>query len=134
MLMSPTPQTGRLGSILAIDDEAEVVALITDYFSEAGYQVVGADHGGDGIMLAEFERPDVVVLDIMMPGIDGLEVLQQLRRRWPGLPVIMLTGVGDVDIAKEALRRGAFDYVQKPFAWEHLERVVAAALTAEAPA
>ena len=123
----PTPE--RLGGILVIDDESDVVEVISVYFANLGYEVVGASHGGDGLMLAELHRPDVILLDIMMPGIDGVEVLQQLRLRWPEIPVVMLTAVADVAIAKGTLRRGAFDYVPKPFEWEHLERVVAAALT-----
>ena len=129
----PTPSEpvtpGRLGVILVIDDEPDVVEVISVYFGNSGYEVVGASHGGDGLMLAELHRPDVILLDIMMPGIDGVEVLQQLRLRWPEIPVVMLTAVSDVAIAKSALRRGAFDYVPKPFEWEHLERVVADALT-----
>ena len=121
--------SGHLGSILVIDDEQDVVDMLSAYFGGSGYSVVGATQGGDGLMLLEFNRPDVVLLDIMMAGLDGVEVLQQIRLRWPDLPVIMLTAVADVEVAKGALRRGAFDYVAKPFEWEHLERVVAAALT-----
>jgi len=118
-----------LGTILAIDDEPDVVEMISVYFGNSGYRVIGAGHGSDGLMLAELDAPDVVLLDIMMPGIDGVEVLQQVRTRWPDMPVIMLTAMANEEIAKGALRRGAFDYVRKPFEWEHLERVVAAALT-----
>ena len=119
----------HLGTILAIDDESDVVDIVSDHFTSLGYHVVGAGHGGDGLMLAEFDRPDVVLLDITMPGISGVEVLQQLRLRWPELPVIMVTGLGDPDIAKDTLRRGAFDYIAKPFELDRLERVVAAAVS-----
>lgn len=119
-----------LGSILVIDDEQDVVDLLSVYFSGSGYEVVGATQGADGLMLADFHRPDVVLLDIMMPGLGGVEVLQQLRLRWPNLPVVMLTAVADVEIARSTLRRGAFDFIPKPFECEHVERVVAAAITA----
>jgi DNA-binding response OmpR family regulator len=119
-----------LGTLLVIDDEPDVVEMLSVYFTASGYHVIGANHGGDGLMLAEFHRPDVVLLDITMPGIDGVEVLQQIRTRWPEVPVVMLTAVSDLEIARSALRWKAFDYVRKPFEWEHLERVVAAALTA----
>ena len=122
----------RLGRILVIDDEPDVVDVISTYFTGAGYEVIGATHGGDGLMLADVQRPDVVLLDIMMPGIDGVQVLAQLRLRWPELPVIMLTAVADIEIARGTLRRGAIDYVPKPFEWEHLERVVTAALLTNA--
>lgn len=118
-----------LGCILVIDDEPDVIDMLTVYLTGSGYHVISAAHGGDGLMLAELHRPDVVLLDIMMPGIGGVEVLQQLHVRWPELPVIMVTAVADVKVAKATLRRGAFDFVPKPFEWDHLERVVAAALT-----
>ena len=127
-----SPSSESLGSILVIDDEQDVVDLLSVYFTASGYEVVGATQGGDGLMLADFHRPDVVLLDIMMPGLGGVEVLQQLRLRWPHLPVIMLTAVADVEIARSTLRRGAFDFIPKPFECEHVERVVAAAITARA--
>jgi CheY-like chemotaxis protein len=117
-----------LGCMLVIDDEPDVIGVISTYFEGLGYDVVTALHGADGLMLAEIRRPDIVLLDIMMPGMTGVEVLQQLRLQWPELPVIMLTAVVDSEIAKSTLRRGAFDYVPKPFEWEHLDRVVTAAM------
>src|SRR6267142_1449153 len=133
MLVSPQPPQApdRLGCILVIDDEQDVIDMVSIYFGGSGYEMIGALQAGDGLMLADIHRPNLVLLDITMPGIDGIEVLQQLRVRWPELPIIMLTAVADVEIAKGALQRGAFDYVAKPFEWEHLERVVAAALTAK---
>ena len=127
----PREASGRL-TILVIDDEQDVVDLLSVYLGGCGYEVIGATQGGDGLMLADFHRPDVVLLDIMMPGIGGVEVLQQLRLRWPDLPVIMLTAVVDEEVAKSTLRRGAFDYVPKPFECEHVERVVTAALALRA--
>src|SRR5215470_1508758 len=108
----PDADPDSLGSILVIDDEPDVVAMLSVYLSGSGYRVLGAEHGGDGLMLAEVHRPNLVLLDIMMPGIDGVEVLQRLRARWPDLPVIMLTAVANVEIAKGTLERGAFDYVR----------------------
>ena len=128
----PDADPQSLGAILVIDDEPDVVEMLSVYLSGSGYRVFGAEHGGDGLMLAEVHRPDLVLLDIMMPGIDGVEVLQRLRARWPDLPVIMLTAVASVESARGTLEHGAFDYVRKPFEWEHLERVVAAALTTRA--
>jgi DNA-binding response OmpR family regulator len=103
--------------------------LLTGSLADQGYEVVVAHHGGDGLMRAEVEKPDVVLLDVRMPGLNGVEVLQQMRTRWPGLAVIMISGLGDTELARAMLRRGAFDYLPKPLDLEHLHRCVAAALT-----
>jgi DNA-binding response OmpR family regulator len=135
MLTSTEPgTTERLGCVLIIDDEPDIAEVLSVYFSTSGYEVVTAMQGTDGLLLAEIHRPDLVLLDIKMPGIDGVEVLQRLRLWWPALPVIMLTGVADIDVEKDTRRRGAFDYVAKPFEWDHLDRVVAAALTVKSGA
>ena len=75
----------RLGRLLVVDDDPEIIAMVTDYFTASGFEVIAAQHGGDGLMLADVEHPDVVILDIKMPGMSGVEVLQQLRIRWPDL-------------------------------------------------
>jgi two-component system, NtrC family, response regulator AtoC len=127
----PDPPTPRgLGRILVIDDDPDIVELLTGYFVESGYDVVAALHGGDGLMLADIDRPDVVLLDIKMPGMSGTEVLQQLKVRRPELPVIIVSGYADAELARRSLRRGAFDYIRKPFDLEHLHRCVAAAFGA----
>ena len=117
-----------LGKLLVVDDDPDTVDMLGQYFRAAGYDIITANHGGDGLMLAEHERPDVVLLDIRMPGLSGTEVLQQLHLRWPELPVIVISGLGDSELARRSLRRGAFDYVHKPFDWDCLHRCVAAAL------
>jgi len=119
-----------LGRILVIDDDPNIVEMVIDYFGDSGYVVIGAHHGGDGLMLAEHERPDVVLLDLRMAGLSGVEVLQQMKLRWPELPVVIVSGAGDVALAKRCLSRGALDYVSKPFNWEYLHRCVTAALNA----
>jgi len=117
-----------LGRLLIVDDDPAIVEMVVDYFTGAGFEVFGAHHGGDGLMLAEQESPDMVLLDIRMPGLSGVEVLQQLKLRWPGLPVVIVSGAGDAALARRCLKRGAFDYVSKPFNWEYLHRCVGAAL------
>jgi len=117
-----------LGRILVIDDDPNIVDMVIDYFGSSGYAVIGAHHGGDGLMLAEHEQPDVVLLDLRMAGLSGVEVLQQMKLRWPELPVVIVSGAGDAALARRCLKRGAFDYVSKPFNWEYLHRCVGAAL------
>jgi CheY-like chemotaxis protein len=119
---------GPLGRLLVIDDDPEIVEMVVEYFAGAGYEVIAAHHGGDGLMLAEQERPDIVLCDIRMPGLSGVEVLQQIKLRWPDLPVVVVSGISDAAVARRCLVRGAFDYVTKPFNWEYLHRCVAAGL------
>jgi DNA-binding response OmpR family regulator len=104
------------------------------YFTHTGYEAFGAYNGSDALRMVEREHPDVVLLDVNMPGLSGIEVLQQMRMRWGTLPIIMVSGAGDRALATSCLQRGAFDYVQKPFDAEILQRCVAAALTRGAAA
>ena len=102
---------------------------MAQYFTHAGYEVVGAHNGRDALAMVQLHQPDVVLLDIRMPGMTGIDVLQQMRLRWSAIPVIMVSGSDDLELAKSSLRRGAIDYVQKPFDFETLHRCVAAATT-----
>ena len=100
---------------MIIDDEPEVCELLADFLKMHGYQAFTAVRAVDGLTLAGTEKPDLVLLDIMMPEIDGLECLQRIRKSSPDSIVIMVSGLKDEKIAKEAIRRGAYDYVAKPF-------------------
>jgi DNA-binding response OmpR family regulator len=121
------------GRVLIIDDEPQVVDVLTAYFSEAGrYEVMTAHQGADAVMIADFRRPDAVLLDISMPGMDGIAVLRALRATDSSVPVVMVTANGDEKVAKDALTIGAFDYVAKPFNFDVLDRIVVAAVTAGA--
>ena len=123
--MASAPSLGR---ILIVDDYRLGVDTLVEYFIHAGYEVFGAYDGPDALTMVERHRPDVVLLDIQMPGMSGIEVLQQMRLRWRAMPVIMVSGADDLELAKSSLRRGALDYVRKPFDFEILDRCVAAAL------
>ena len=101
--------------ILVIDDEPEVGELLADFLGMHGYQVLTAVRAGDGLEKVKTEKPTVVLLDIMMPQIDGLECLQRIRKTSPETIVIIISGIKDEKIAQEAIRRGAYDYVAKPF-------------------
>jgi len=101
--------------ILVIDDEANVCDLVSLYFEKAGYDVVCAFNGSDGLDRARQERPDIIVLDLMLPGMDGLDVCKEIRKT-SNVPIIMLTArVDEVDRVL-GLEIGADDYVTKPFA------------------
>jgi DNA-binding response OmpR family regulator len=101
--------------VLVVDDDPTVSDVVRRYLEQAGCEVRLAADGVDGLAAIAAERPDLVVLDLMMPGIDGLEVCRRVRRQLPGLPVIMLTALGEEDDRVLGLEVGADDYVTKPF-------------------
>jgi DNA-binding response OmpR family regulator len=106
--------------ILAIEDEPAILRMLERGLTAAGHQVLTADNGEDGAILAVEEGVDVVLLDIGLPELDGYEVLSRIRGRMPELPVLMLTARDDIDNKVRALDRGADDYLTKPFAFEEL--------------
>ena len=105
-------------TILVVDDEAHIVEVVRDYLKQAGYRVLAAYDGRTALSLARHERPDLVVLDLMLPGdLDGLDVCRHMRRD-PGLaevPIIMLTARVEETDKLVGLELGADDYVTKPF-------------------
>ncbi len=101
--------------ILLIDDERDMLIGCQRFLEAAGYAVVSADSGEDGLALFETESPDVVVLDLKMPGMDGMAVLHHILVRDPDAVVIILTGFGSIEAAVDAIKAGAFDFVEKPY-------------------
>ncbi len=93
-----------------------------------GYEIVTAQNGADALLLLESSPIDVVLLDVGMPGVDGMSALRRIRAVHPTLPVIMLTGNVDAAVGRATLQRGAFDYVTKPVDFDHLVRVLEAAV------
>jgi two-component system, OmpR family, response regulator len=106
--------------ILVVEDEAGIADFLTRGLEAEGYAVTAAADGVAGERLALSPNTDLVILDRMLPGRDGIEVLGAIRRSRPALPVILLTAKADLDDRVEGLERGATDYVTKPFAFEEL--------------
>jgi two-component system nitrogen regulation response regulator NtrX len=100
--------------ILVVDDEPSIGQALKGILTDEGYEVSLAPDGPTALALAEDEAPDAVLLDIWMPGLDGIEVLSRLKRRHPALPIIMISGHGNVETAVKATRLGAFDFIEKP--------------------
>jgi two-component system nitrogen regulation response regulator GlnG len=113
--------------ILIVDDDPAVTEVLRDYLADAGYATDTVLTGRAALTLIQQRRPDVVLLDIKMPEIDGVEVLRRIHATHPDLPVIMTTANDDLALAQDTLRLGAFDYVAKPFDFDYLKRAVAAA-------
>ncbi|MER5204160.1 response regulator transcription factor [Streptomyces sp. NPDC002825] len=107
---APTPPA----RILVVDDDPTVAEVVTGYLDRAGFAVEHAADGPDALLRAGERRPDLVVLDLMLPGLDGLEVCRRLREAGP-VPVVMLTARGDEEDRITGLEVGADDYVTKPF-------------------
>lgn len=113
-----------LGRILVVDDEQSVVEVLSEYFAGQGYSVRTASDGQQALeTLADF-RPAIVLLDVRMPGLDGVEVLRRIRTLDTSVAVIMVTANEDIELARETLKLGAFDYVAKPFDFGYLDQAV----------
>jgi two-component system nitrogen regulation response regulator NtrX len=106
--------------ILVIDDEAEIRRSVRMILEYEGYEVLEASSGPDGVAMAERESPDLVFLDIKMPGMDGLDALQRIKASNETLPVVIISGHGTVSTAVEATKAGAFDFIEKPLASERV--------------
>jgi CheY-like chemotaxis protein len=122
-----------IGRVLVVDDEAQVCEMVRDALVEFGYEVAVASGGLEALGLMSSFGPDAVLLDVLMPGMPGAEVLARLRQDHPGVAVVMLTGNQDQQAARRLLANGAFDYVRKPFDLQVLERVMAAAVASQRP-
>jgi CheY-like chemotaxis protein len=102
--------------------------MLRDALVELGYTVKLAVGGAEALQLVPVFEPDVVLLDLLMPEMSGVEVLAHLRRDYPTLPVVIMSGNEDVEVARATLRAGAFDYLGKPVSLKAIARVVAAAI------
>lgn len=109
------------GKVLVIDDDEDLLGLVTLALERAGFYAASASSGEQGVALAGAGDFDLVFLDIMMPGMDGLATLRELRRHCPRTSVIMLTAHGSIETAVESMRLGAADYLKKPFQIDALE-------------
>jgi DNA-binding NtrC family response regulator len=100
--------------VLLVDDEKEFVDLLGERMSARGMEVSSTTSAADALKIAEEQTFDAIVLDLMMPEMDGLEVLKNLKAKRPELQVILLTGHGTIEKGVEAMRLGAMDFVEKP--------------------
>jgi two-component system, NtrC family, nitrogen regulation response regulator NtrX len=114
--------------ILIVEDEASVAELIAETLIQRGHEARVAVSAAHASMLVSTERPDLILLDINLPDSSGTFTLGRLRQLRPDVPIIMLTANTDDELARATFRRGAFDYISKPFNIDHLVQVVEIAL------
>ena len=110
--------------ILIVDDEEAVRTVLANFMSREGFESDCAASGDEAIRLLETRRYDFVITDLMMPGDDGLELLQRIRAMNSDVPVAIMTGFGTLDRTIEALRRGAVDFIEKPFDFNHISQLL----------
>ncbi len=117
--------------VLLVDDEEEFATTLAERLSMRGLEVETALDGESALELMDADPPDVVLLDVLMPGMGGLEVLRRIRSTSPGTQVILLTGHGSTRDGMEGMRQGAFDYLMKPLKIEELVKKLEEAVAAD---
>jgi len=115
-------------TILVVDDEKEICIILSDNLSQEGYRVLTAHNGKMALQLVRKEKPDLILLDIKMPGMDGIEALSRVKKMNKEIAVIMLTAYGTLETARKAMKLGAYDYITKPFDLFFLKSLVKEAL------
>jgi DNA-binding response OmpR family regulator len=108
--------------VLIVDDEPDAVELLKEFLAAKGYDTMTASNGEDAIRLVKAERPHLILLDVRMPKMNGLEVLRQVRQIDQEVGVIIVTAVDEEETGRQALKLGAFDYIVKPLDLDYLER------------
>jgi len=123
--MKTGPMSEQTRKILIVDDEQNMRVALFEALSRNGHEVAVAENGAMALELVSRQVPDLVITDIKMPGMDGLELLRRIKGAHPELPVVIMTGFATVDTAVAAMKQGALDYLLKPFPVEVIEETVA---------
>src|SRR6478609_11014786 len=117
----PRPNSPPMIDLLIVDDDLELRETLVTRFARQNFAVQSAGNGEEALGLAQRRNFDVAVFDMMMPGMSGLELLKHFKESHPECEVILLTGQGSIETAVEAMKLGAYDYLQKPFSLKELE-------------
>ena len=115
-----------MANIMIVDDSRTMRKMLAGAFKEAGHEIVGdAGNGEEALKLLETVKPDLITLDITMPVMDGLEALEKIKSSYPDIKVVMVSAAGQKEKVMEALKKGASDFLQKPFETESVIKVIA---------
>jgi DNA-binding NtrC family response regulator len=115
-------------TVIVVDDEKVIREGLKRLLSSEGYRVLTAENGRDALDLIRCESIDVVLCDLKMPVMDAVEVLEAVKKTYPDLPVIVITGQGTIENAAECMKKGAYDFVTKPFRTDFVLSVVKCAI------
>ena len=115
-------------SVLIVDDEEGIRETLSGIFQDEGYNVITAGSGEEALNILKEQSPDLVLLDVWLPGIDGVETLQEIKKTNPELPVVIISGHGNIELAVKATRVGAYDFLEKPLSLERVLLVARRAL------
>ena len=114
----------KQAKVLVADDEAIVRESLRDWLGDVGHQVLTAENGPQALEIIRKEKPGILITDLVMPGMDGIELMKKAREIAPGLEVIIITAYGSIPTAINAIREGAYDYIEKPFCPERAELLI----------
>ncbi|MCK5076471.1 MAG: sigma-54-dependent Fis family transcriptional regulator [Calditrichia bacterium] len=107
-----------LGNVMVVDDESHVQEVLKDFLEQLGYTVTLADDGDDALSKFEPGKFDLIVSDLLMPKVDGLELLKRIKQQEKDVVFLMITGYPSIETAVDAIKKGAYDYITKPFNME----------------
>ena len=110
--------------VLVVDDEAIIRESLRDWLSDVGHQVLIAENGHQALEIIEKEKPSIAIVDLVMPGMDGIELLKRAKEISPSIEVIIITAYGSIPTAITAMKEGAYDYIEKPFCPEKAELLI----------
>ncbi|HIB44242.1 MAG TPA: sigma-54-dependent Fis family transcriptional regulator, partial [Nitrospina sp.] len=114
--------------ILVVDDETNIVSSLKEILSDEGYDVSVTEDGLNALDMIQSDPPDLLLLDVWLPGMDGIEVLKTVKTYHPEIEVLVMSGHGTIDTAVKATKLGAFDFIEKPFSMDSLTQSVKSAL------
>ncbi len=109
---------------MIVDDQFGIRVLLTEILQKDGYQMYQAANGKEALDIQELEEIDIVLLDMKIPGMDGVEILKKMKERQPSIKVVMMTAYGELKMVNEALENGAISYMAKPFDIEDVRQVI----------
>ena len=118
-----------MANILVVDDEQEICEILEDFLTEMGHEVTTATRGAQALESVKNDRPHLMILDIRMPEMDGIQVMKEAKALNPELGVIMVSAVRDEEVAKQAMGEGAYDYITKPIDLDYLRTSVTTKIT-----